>query len=679
MKIGQKGISTVAIVAIVVTVVVVTVVAAASAVILLKPGEEGATATTTTTPTTTPTTTTITGNVAKGLVSSATVKFFTLNANGTKGNLLGTTTTDSNGNFTVTLTVISDPIIAEASGGSYVNEVSGVTDTLSGSDKLTAVLPAGTTQVAITPLTNMAAARARTLVAAGIPLATAVDAANVGVAQQYNLPDILGILPVDANNATQVATSSRDQRDYGIILAGITQEAKNLNVWPIDLATALANDMEDGILDGLGGNPIQVPTIAGPVITLPPNAGTEALQNSINTFVASGNNLTNLVGTSISTTPVNINPAGGSFYITAAALPAWTEGQSGSATLTANGGTPPYTWSVTAGSALPNWLALAQQGNNVVLTGTAPLLSPGTTRSISPPFSVTCRDANGLSQAISWTVTIVKNPPVLTATTETVTAGVYFSVHIATASGGVPPCYVFACPARTPMGTIMNLDGVLQGTISQPGTYPFEAEAVDSIGSTSSTIITVIVTPPTSSIFPTSQSFDSNGGSNSVTVTSDSSWTAASGAGWITINSGSSGSGNGTVNYTVSANSSTSQRTGTITIAGQTFTVTQAGGEGGDVSQFDGSYSGSYSGPVSGSVAFTVSNGVITVTDPGSGSGTVSASGSTSFSGSGGYEGASYSFSGTFVVSNGTASAGGGWSGSYMGETASGTWSATRQ
>jgi hypothetical protein len=679
MKIGQKGISTVAIVAIVVTVVVVTVVAAASAVILLKPGEEGATATTTTTPTTTPTTTTITGNVAKGLVSSATVKFFTLNANGTKGNLLGTTTTDSNGNFTVTLTVISDPIMADASGGSYVNEVSGVTDTLSGSDKLTAVLPAGTTQAAITPLTNMAAARARTLVAAGISLATAVDAANVGVAQQYNLSDILGILPVGVDNAAQVATSSRDQRDYGIILAGITQEAANLNVRPIDLATALAKDMEDGILDGLGESQIQVPTITGSVITLPPNAGTVNLQNAINTFIASSNNLTNLVGTSISTTPVNINPAGGSFYITATALPAWTEGQSGSATLTANGGTPPYTWAVTVGSALPNWLALGQQENNVVLTGTAPLLAAGSTRSISPPFSVTCTDATGLAQAISWTVTIVKVSPVITELPATVTAGTEFSVQIATASGGVPPCYVFVCPARCPLGTIVDLNGVLSGVIEEPGTYTFEAEAVDSVGSTSSKTITVIVTAPTSSIFPTHQSFDSNGGGGSVTVTSDSSWTAASDASWITINSGSSGSGDGTVNYTVSANSSTSQRTGTITIAGRTFTVTQAGGEGGGVSQFDGYYTGSYSGTLSGSVAFTVSNGVITVTDPGGGSGTVSAAGSTSFSGSGGYEDASYSFTGAFVVSSGTASASGGWSGSYMGISGSGTWSATRQ
>ncbi|RLI01226.1 hypothetical protein DRO38_05415, partial [Candidatus Bathyarchaeota archaeon] len=45
---------------------------------------------------------------------------------------------------------------------------------------------------------------------------------------------------------------------------------------------------------------------------------------------------------------------------------------------------------------------------------------------------------------------------------------------------------------------------------------------------------------------------------------------------WIHITSGSSGTGSGTVNYSVDENTG-SARTGTITIADQTFTVTQSG------------------------------------------------------------------------------------------------------
>ena len=53
------------------------------------------------------------------------------------------------------------------------------------------------------------------------------------------------------------------------------------------------------------------------------------------------------------------------------------------------------------------------------------------------------------------------------------------------------------------------------------------------------------------------------------------SWTAASNASWITVTSGSSGSGNGTVGYSVAANTGAA-RTGTLTVAGSTFTVSQA-------------------------------------------------------------------------------------------------------
>jgi hypothetical protein len=81
------------------------------------------------------------------------------------------------------------------------------------------------------------------------------------------------------------------------------------------------------------------------------------------------------------------------------------------------------------------------------------------------------------------------------------------------------------------------------------------------------------------SIFPTSQSFDADGGSGSVSVTASStcSWTATSNASWVTIISGSNGSGDGTVIYNVDDNTSTSQRTGTMTIANNIFTVTQKG------------------------------------------------------------------------------------------------------
>ncbi|HEX4951461.1 MAG TPA: choice-of-anchor D domain-containing protein, partial [Blastocatellia bacterium] len=83
----------------------------------------------------------------------------------------------------------------------------------------------------------------------------------------------------------------------------------------------------------------------------------------------------------------------------------------------------------------------------------------------------------------------------------------------------------------------------------------------------------------TYSIAPTNQSFGANGGTGSVTVTTQTNcaWTATSNANFITINSGTPGNGSGTLNYGIAVNTSTAQRSGTMTIAGNTFTVNQSG------------------------------------------------------------------------------------------------------
>ncbi len=77
----------------------------------------------------------------------------------------------------------------------------------------------------------------------------------------------------------------------------------------------------------------------------------------------------------------------------------------------------------------------------------------------------------------------------------------------------------------------------------------------------------------------TASSISAAGGTRGVLVTAPAgcSWTAARNVTWITITSGASGSGNGTVSYSVAANAAASPRTGILTIAGQTHTVTQEG------------------------------------------------------------------------------------------------------
>ncbi len=75
---------------------------------------------------------------------------------------------------------------------------------------------------------------------------------------------------------------------------------------------------------------------------------------------------------------------------------------------------------------------------------------------------------------------------------------------------------------------------------------------------------------------------DWTGGARSLDVTCSNpvcTWNAWSSAGWLTI-TGYGGKGSGTVNYTVTANTTGLPRSGTLTIAGQAFTVNQGAGGG---------------------------------------------------------------------------------------------------
>jgi hypothetical protein len=79
-------------------------------------------------------------------------------------------------------------------------------------------------------------------------------------------------------------------------------------------------------------------------------------------------------------------------------------------------------------------------------------------------------------------------------------------------------------------------------------------------------------------VSPASLAFAAVGGSQSVTVTSNTDWTAVSSDDWVTV-SPASGSNNGVINVTATTNTD-SERTATITLTGggvtQTVTVTQA-------------------------------------------------------------------------------------------------------
>jgi len=139
-------------------------------------------------------------------------------------------------------------------------------------------------------------------------------------------------------------------------------------------------------------------------------------------------------------------------------------------------------------------------------------------------------------------------------------------------------CSTAGQPTQTSTGpssplTVLGLTGGMA--------YSCAIAASNSIG-TGAVLNVLILTPMgvtcISSLSPTSQSAAASATPGTLSVTSPSgcTWSASSNVAWIMITSGSNGSGNGTVAYAVAANPSSSSRIGTLTIAGETFTITQA-------------------------------------------------------------------------------------------------------
>jgi sugar lactone lactonase YvrE len=115
------------------------------------------------------------------------------------------------------------------------------------------------------------------------------------------------------------------------------------------------------------------------------------------------------------------------------------------------------------------------------------------------------------------------------------------------------------------------------GTLIAATTYYWAVGARNNLGANASTAWS-FTTSCVSALNPSGATAPLAGGTGTIPVaaTPGCAWTAVSNTAWITITSGASGSASGTVGYTAAASTGV-VRAGTITVAGQTFTVTQAG------------------------------------------------------------------------------------------------------
>ncbi len=217
--------------------------------------------------------------------------------------------------------------------------------------------------------------------------------------------------------------------------------------------------------------------------------------------------------------------------ITTSSLPAGTVGTAYSVTLAGSGGISPYTWSLSSGT-LPGGLSLSTAG---VLSGTPTAANVGIN---SLTFKLTdSGKATALTATQQLDLTINAAGPIVFSTTSLASA-IFNSAYTATvtATGGVGTLTYSLSSGSLPTGLSMSAGGVISGTPTVPGTFPFTVKASDTFGDSASQVLSIMVSSPAIVISPTtlpagvvgtaySQAMTATGGTGTGYV-----WTLANGS-----------------------------------------------------------------------------------------------------------------------------------------------------
>jgi hypothetical protein len=280
--------------------------------------------------------------------------------------------------------------------------------------------------------------------------------------------------------------------------------------------------------------------------------------------------------------------------LTPTTLPPGTVGTTYAAALAPSGGTPPYNVTLAYGSDLPPGLTISSAG---LLSGTptypglfqmavTALDSAIPQNSVTESYLVTIDNASGQTPAVSISPTAVQlnftlTGPALAPVPIVIgtTSGSYpFTAMLA----GIPGATLSATSGTAPTTLYLNLaTSGFNSAATYAGVIAVSAPQ-SANGSTAIPVVLTVSTPPpcSYSLSPQSGNMPMEGGTSSFAVSTGSlcAWTpSVSDPSWITLTAGT-GPGPGTVSYSVAANPpGQAARNGSITVAGQTYSIAQAG------------------------------------------------------------------------------------------------------
>nr|WP_225042250.1 putative Ig domain-containing protein [Xanthomonas campestris] len=483
----------------------------------------------------------------------------------------GDTAVEPNETFSVGLSGASNASIARATGaGTILND-----------DVVVTVGPASL------PSATAGSAYSQNLSASGgtAPYSFAVTAGALPAGLTLSAAGVLSGTPTATGsfNFTATATDSggsptSGNRAYTLTVAGAT-----VTLPATSLPAGTAGQAYSGALNPATGGiaPYTYAVTAGALpagITLNGSSGAlTGTPGSVGSFAFSVTATDSTSGTpSQGTRGYILNIAAPPIVVAPSTLPAATRGTAYSQTLSASGGTAPYTYALASG-ALPAGLTLASNGT---LSGTATVEG-------SFNFTVTATDAGSFTANQAYSLTVAGPNLVLPASSLPAgTAGQAYSASITPATGGTAP-YSYALTAGAlPTGVVVDVaTGGLSGTPTVAGTFNFTLTVSDSTPSPAaqaSRTYTLTIAAPVIVVAPTALPAVTRGTAYSQTLSASGGtapYTYAVSAGnvpaGLTLASNGTLSGTATVegsfNFTVTAtdaNTFTASQAYAVTVAG---------------------------------------------------------------------------------------------------------------
>ncbi|WP_184380575.1 putative Ig domain-containing protein [Xanthomonas arboricola] len=476
----------------------------------------------------------------------------------------GDTAVEPNETFSVGLSGASNASIARATGtGTIVND-----------DVVVVVGPASL------PAATAGSAYSQTLSASGgtAPYTFAITAGALPAGLSLSAGGVLSGTPTASGgfNFTATATDSGGSPTSGARAYTLTVAVATTTFPATSLPAGTAGQAYSSALNPATGGvaPYTYAVTAGALpagITLNGSSGAlTGTPGSVGSFSFSVTATDSTTGTpSQATRGYTLTIAAPPIVVAPSALPAGTRGTAYSQTLSASGGTAPYTYALASGT-LPAGITLASNGT---LSGTATVEG-------SFNLTVTATDAGSFTGNQAYTLTVAGPNLVLPASTLPAgTAGQAYSAAITPATGGTAP-YTYALTGGVlPAGVVVDAaTGTLSGTPTVAGTFNFTLTVSDSTPSPAaqaSRSYTLTIAAPVVVIAPTTLPAATRGTAYSQTLSASGGtapYTYAVSAG--SLPAGITLASNGTLSGTATVEGSFNV-TVTATDA-NTFTATQA-------------------------------------------------------------------------------------------------------